>query len=326
MSDMASPLVSIVIPCYRQGHFLADAINSALGQTYSPLEVIVVNDGSDDNTDEVARSYGDRIRYISKTNEGRSIARNTATEKATGKYVLFLDSDDALHTEAIAWLVEAMAGSDQRMAVMGYRMFDESPETSQQQEFLPPARCEPFPRLIHGNVGPPHNVLVSRQMVLDVGGWPAGMDTCEDWHLWFRMALAGAEIVTVRKIGAFYRRHAGSTSSDIGWMLRGRTELLRFQHRELVRRSDLLEPYGGDLLEAEHRVLRRWLAVGQSKPVVREIAGYIRELNERGITTTRAAWRRLADRMLGYRSDAIALTYFRWFRQSIFAEYRNGVN
>ena len=67
---MSDPLVSIIIPCYRQGRFLADAIDSALGQSWRAVQAIVVNDGSDDDTEEVAGRYGDRIRYARQANGG----------------------------------------------------------------------------------------------------------------------------------------------------------------------------------------------------------------------------------------------------------------
>src|SRR5437868_12767968 len=105
-----APLVSIIIPCYNQAEFLSEAIDSALAQTYRPIEVLVVNDGSPDETEKVARSYGERIEYISRDNGGLSAARNTGIARARGCYLKFLDSDDQLHPAQIARQVEALAG------------------------------------------------------------------------------------------------------------------------------------------------------------------------------------------------------------------------
>src|SRR5262245_46484951 len=102
--------VSVIIPCYRQGRYLAQAIDSCLAQTHPDVEVIVVNDGSDDNTDEVARGYGDRIRYIPKRNGGVSAARNSGIAVATGRYLKFLDADDHLAPQQIEWHLEGLAG------------------------------------------------------------------------------------------------------------------------------------------------------------------------------------------------------------------------
>ena len=120
---MDQPLVTIVIPCFRQSTFFSKSIDSALAVSYPAVEIIVINDGSDDNTDEVARAYGDRIRYLYQTNQGQAAARNAGISIANGKYLLFLDADDLLHPEAIGWLVEATQGSDNVLCVMGVQYF-----------------------------------------------------------------------------------------------------------------------------------------------------------------------------------------------------------
>lgn len=88
------PLVSIVIPVYNGENFLSEAIDSALAQTYKNIEIIVVNDGSKDNTEEIALSYGDKIRYFSKPNGGVSSALNLGIEKMQGEYFSWLSHDD----------------------------------------------------------------------------------------------------------------------------------------------------------------------------------------------------------------------------------------
>jgi glycosyltransferase involved in cell wall biosynthesis len=100
--------VSVVIPCYNYAHFLPAAINSALRQTHHNIEVIVVDDGSVDDTAAVAARYGDRIRYIRQENQGLSAARNRGLQAAEGTLIQFLDADDVLgHTsvqERVAYL------------------------------------------------------------------------------------------------------------------------------------------------------------------------------------------------------------------------------
>ena len=89
MSDL-----SVIIRCYRQAKFLAEAIDSALAQDVEAMEVIVINDGSPDHTREVCAPYGNRIVYVEQENRGASAARNTGIRRARGKYITFLDSDD----------------------------------------------------------------------------------------------------------------------------------------------------------------------------------------------------------------------------------------
>lgn len=107
MSQM--PLVSVVIPCYKQAQFLAEAVQSCLDQHYPALEVIVVNDGSPDDTASVAAQFGSRITYIEQANRGASAARNTGIKAARGSYVAFLDSDDVFLPGHIATAVAYLA-------------------------------------------------------------------------------------------------------------------------------------------------------------------------------------------------------------------------
>ncbi len=94
---MSNPKISIVIPVYNGANYLKEAIDSALSQDYGNYEVIVVNDGSNDNgeTEKIALSYGSNIRYFKKENGGVATALNLAIEKAEGEYVSWLSHDDA---------------------------------------------------------------------------------------------------------------------------------------------------------------------------------------------------------------------------------------
>src|SRR4051794_10354756 len=89
-----NPTVSVIVPAYNYERYLSLAIESALAQTHSPLEVIVVDDGSTDDTPRVLAAYGDRIRAIRQPNQGAGAARNTGIAASRGDYLAFLDSDD----------------------------------------------------------------------------------------------------------------------------------------------------------------------------------------------------------------------------------------
>ena len=100
-------LVSVIIDNYNYGHFLAQAIDSVLAQTYTNIELIVVDDGSTDNSREVIESYGDRLTSIFQKNQGQGAAFNTGIKQAKGDIVCFLDSDDYFHPEKVAKVVAA---------------------------------------------------------------------------------------------------------------------------------------------------------------------------------------------------------------------------
>ncbi|MGI8668594.1 MAG: glycosyltransferase family 2 protein, partial [Aridibacter sp.] len=91
---MIHPLVSVIIPAYNAEQFISQTIESVLGQTLKDFEIVVVDDGSTDETAGIAESYGAPVRCIRKTNGGVSRARNTGIEHAVGKYIAFLDADD----------------------------------------------------------------------------------------------------------------------------------------------------------------------------------------------------------------------------------------
>ena len=110
MPSLYTPKVSIVIPVYNGSNYLAEAIDSALAQTYENKEIIVVNDGSTDNgaTEQIAKSYGDRIRYFSKENGGVSSALNYGIRQMTGEGFSWLSHDDLYTSEKVAHSVEAL--------------------------------------------------------------------------------------------------------------------------------------------------------------------------------------------------------------------------
>lgn len=101
MNTPYEPLVSIIIPCYNREKYISQAIESALNQTYPNTELIVVDDGSSDNSVSVIESYGEQIKLIKQANKGVSSARNTGFSAASGDYIIFLDSDDWLSLDII---------------------------------------------------------------------------------------------------------------------------------------------------------------------------------------------------------------------------------
>jgi len=120
------PLVSIVIPTYNYGNFVSEAVDSALAQTYNNIEVIVVDDGSTDNTKDVLVKYNESIRYIHKENAGLPAARNTGIEQAKGEYIAFLDSDDQWLADKVELQMEIFKSNDQvgLVSCAGYHVND----------------------------------------------------------------------------------------------------------------------------------------------------------------------------------------------------------
>ncbi len=252
---MTQPLVSLIVPCYRQARYLPGAIDSGLNQSYRAVEIVVINDGSDDDTEAVALRYGEHIKYIAKRNGGSSSARNAGIRAAQGKYLLFLDADDLLHPEAVGWLMEAMQNQEDRVCVMGFRKFRTDPMQGVESDHLPPAEQPLAYRVMFGCLAPPHGHLCSKSLALRVGGfddsWANGV---EDWDFWQRLALAGAHFLAVPRVGAYYRRHEGSVSANRLRMDMMHAALALRAQGELEACPDRLRQWGHTPDEARQRI------------------------------------------------------------------------
>ncbi len=118
MSPRPQPLVSVVIPCHNGGRYLGEAIESVLAQTYELVELIVVDDGSTDDTPAIAGGYAP-VRYIGQSNQGLATARNTGLEASRGQFCLFIDADDRLQAGALRASVAPLAADEDTAFVSG---------------------------------------------------------------------------------------------------------------------------------------------------------------------------------------------------------------
>ncbi|MCA9906465.1 MAG: glycosyltransferase family 2 protein, partial [Anaerolineae bacterium] len=117
--------VSVIIPCYNASHWIRDTIDSCLKQSYQSIEIIVVDDGSTDDSLTVIRSYGDRVKCLAGPNEGGCRARNLGFQQSEGEYVMFLDADDVIDPAAISLLVEALGSGQYDIAACDWRYLRE---------------------------------------------------------------------------------------------------------------------------------------------------------------------------------------------------------
>lgn len=188
-SAKSQPLVSVVIPCYNQARFLAAAVESVLNQTYRHVEIVVVDDGSSDDTAAVAQSFGGPVKYVYRDNGGLSAARNTGMEHVTGKYVNFLDADDTLLPDKIAPQVELLE-ADPKLALV-YCWYHWTDEAGVRYDVMrkTPHRGHVYHELRKGNWMPVHTVLVRRSCLEEAGPFDTTLRSCEDWDVWLRIAL-----------------------------------------------------------------------------------------------------------------------------------------
>lgn len=237
--DGGAPLVSVIIPCYNLARFLPGAIDSVLAQTRSPVEVIVIDDGSTDNTGEVASRY-QSVRYFRQANEGVSRARNFGFLASKGAYVMFLDADDKLTPVAVEAHLDCFDAHTEAGFVVG-----DIDQISENGSY----KCSPrwpvltsnfYEELLKANhVANTIAVMFRRSVVEQLGGFDTGGNGAEDYEILLRAARSFSS-AHHRTVVALYRRYPTSRSQEGVRLLRAMRRIMRAQ-RVLVRGNARLE-------------------------------------------------------------------------------------
>lgn len=209
--------MSVVIPTYGRAAYLAAALDSVFGQTRPPREVIVVDDGSPDDTGaRLAPLVREgRIRYMRQANAGMSAARNAGAALATSEYLFFLDDDDLLVPNALAWLVDAIERRPGDGFVYGDAVLF-SGETPPPIEDAPAelVGADPTVFLLFNQIGSPGQVLIRREAFEAVGRWRNQFTNAEDWDLWLKL-LARYPASGARRPVLAYRLHDQNVSHNV---------------------------------------------------------------------------------------------------------------
>ena len=219
--------VTVVIPCFRQAHFLPEAIESVLAQDHGGLEVVVVDDGSPDNVGEVASRYPG-VRCLRRPNGGLAAARNSGLEEASGEFVLFLDADDRLLPEAIARGLDELRGRPEAMMAAGiWRLIGEEGEPVPADAPVQPK--EAYPALLESCfISTPAAVLYRRELFELVGGFDPGVSASADYDLYLRTAQRFA-VRLHDHVVAEYRRHGANMTRDPQLIMASETAVLERQ-------------------------------------------------------------------------------------------------
>ncbi|MDH5729820.1 MAG: glycosyltransferase [Gammaproteobacteria bacterium] len=206
-------LVSIIIPCYNAEKFISETVQSALNQNYSPIEVIVVNDGSTDSSlvivEKLAIENANLIIH-NGANRGVSFARNTGTDMASGKYIQYVDSDDLLDEDAIAKRVDILESNN---ADVAYSDWQELVETENnvyelgaiKRKTIEDVNPDPEIALFSDFWCPPVAILYTREIVNKIGQWNTSLPIIQDARFALDAALQGAKFVHIEGVGAYYR-------------------------------------------------------------------------------------------------------------------------
>jgi glycosyltransferase involved in cell wall biosynthesis len=231
------PVVSILIPCFNAGPWIAECIRSALAQTYSPKEILVVDDGSTDDSVDVIRSFGDQVRLETGPNRGGNVARNRLLELSGGEWLEFLDADDWLMPTKIARQMELVAGQPELDVIYSptRRVYSDSG-----REEVPAVEDDDlYANYVRWANFSTTSLLLRKSAVADVGGWKNDQPVCQEHELILRLILAGKRFALMPvALGINRMQYANSVSrrSPIR-VIRQRTELTDRLEAHLVERG-----------------------------------------------------------------------------------------
>lgn len=222
------PLVSVIMPAYNAERYIADAIKSVVSQTYANWELIVVDDGSADETANIVRRLAgadERVKYLHQENGRQGKARNTGVSNSTGPLIAFLDADDLWLSSKLESQVRALQEMKADLVYSGGFIFVDD-DTDKEAKSFPVLSGkiegdDMFDLLLLQNSIPVLSVVMRRETLLDSGSFEESLpyQGCEDYELWLKAAKHGAVFYGMPEKLVRYRRHAtASTKSDSNWL------------------------------------------------------------------------------------------------------------
>ena len=205
---MKKPKITIGIPCFNQSQYLADCIESILTQTVKPHEIIICNDGSQDETRYIAKSYPE-VKYIEQVNKGLASARNTMIMNMTGDYLYPLDADDMMLENCIEKIIETIEKNpDVDIIAPSFKCFGKHTESV---ILTDNPVLEDFK--IANRIG--YFSAIKKEALLEIGGYsPRMTHGYEDYHLWVNLLSNGKKIITIKDILILYRTKENSMITD----------------------------------------------------------------------------------------------------------------
>jgi Glycosyl transferase family 2 len=238
-AEAETPLVSVLIPCWNQGHYLGEAIESVLAQSYPELELIVVDDGSEDNTFEVASRFPG-VRCLRQANRGVAAARNAGLADSQGAYTVFLDADDRLLPAALEVGMRALLATPEAAFAAGMPR-----DVGRDGELLrdavqPLITRDHYLNLLKDCYIWSGSSLVYRRAALDaVGGFSERLDAADDYELYLKLARS-YPVLCHDTVVTEYRRHGSNTTRNPALVLSSQLQVLNRQRRHLRNREERL--------------------------------------------------------------------------------------
>lgn len=208
-------LVSVIIPAYNSSKTIERTIASVLEQDYPNIEIIVVNDGSTDDTESVLSKYGNNIKYYYQPNAGVSAARNLGFEKSYGKFIQYLDADDLLAKNKISIQTEALLRNNASVAYGDWVRFSETDFAFKELEKVErEMTLRPEIELITDFWVPLASLLYTREIAIKIGAWNTKLPVIQDARYALDAAINGGKFIYTPGVMGYYRMHeSGSLST-----------------------------------------------------------------------------------------------------------------
>lgn len=203
------PLVSIIIPCHNAGSYVQEAIQSALNQSYKPIEIIVVDDGSTDDSAKIAQSFGKQVVFYQQPQSGPGKARNYGVQQAKGEYIAFLDADDLLDPAFIHDSLTALRSTAQ--GAYTYSRMQKFGKQSGLAETIPFDAGFLVRRSNFVGIG----VVMPKSLFQSVGGFDEHLTAFEDWDLWLKLLSKGHHGTLIDKPLYKWRFHTSETRNQL---------------------------------------------------------------------------------------------------------------
>ena len=227
----SGPLVTVVIPSYNRADYITETIESVLQQTYHPIEIIVIDDGSNDNSREVLERFLPSVRYVWQENAERGAARNHGLRLARGEFIAFLDSDDLWLPSMVEKCVAFFhANPNTDLVYTDAMLIDASGKPLRTLRAGAPT-SRPTDRLLESNFVSIGRHLIRTAAVIKIGGFREERDLAgsEDWEMWVRLSLE-AQIDYLPVVTTKIRTHSGNSMTNAAGM-----------RRSMARAADLFE-------------------------------------------------------------------------------------
>jgi glycosyltransferase involved in cell wall biosynthesis len=229
----SNPLVSVIMPAYNAAAFIRQAVESALAQTYRPLEVLCVDDESTDATSEILERYGARIKVLRLSHVGLRAARNAGINASRGEWIAFLDADDLWDPKKLERQFADLKAEDAVLHSNARKVDGEGKVTSPRWRVNLAGSSPRLLDLIENNQVMVLTAVVKREAIVSVGLFDTNtLDYAEDYQLWMRLAVRGYAFRYVDQVLASYRVHGSNMSENRRRLALGEIYAIRSTRRE----------------------------------------------------------------------------------------------